>query len=255
MGLTVILITLNEEQRLRACLSSLPRNCEIVVVDSGSTDRTVALAKEYDAKVVQRTFTNFADQKNYAIGLATQPWILAIDADEVLHPDLRNAIESIVLNQKNGTKHAAYRLRRKLVFMDRLMNFGKTNDQPIRLFCRSKALFENPIHERLKVAGIVGKVRKGFIFHHSYRNLEDYFSRFNRYTSRIAEEHWRAGKGASVAHIMVRPWFEFLYRYIVRLGFLDGYPGYIYALNSSLYTLTKYAKTRELARSGGHPPP
>jgi len=244
--LSVVLITLNEEKRLELCLRSLPRGAEVVVLDSGSTDATVALARRNGARVESRAFTNYSEQKNAAIALATRPWVLSLDADEALGPRLSAEIARVTTSQESGV--AGFRLRRRLVFMGRHLRFGKTSDAPLRLFRRGQGRFESAIHEKLVLADTASVGRLGGeLLHYSYEDLSDYFSRFNLYTTRVAENHQREGRAMPVGLLHVlRPWTEFLTRYVLRLGFLDGYPGYTYALLSSLYTYVKYAKLKEL---------
>ncbi len=243
--LSVVIIAYNEEANLERCLKSLPTGAEIVLLDSESSDRTCAIAQSFGAKVYQRPFTHFADQKNAANSFATSTWILALDADEELSPELSRAILAVVTF--SAPKISGYRLRRSLVFMGRRMRFGKTVDKPLRLFRREHASYHGTIHEELRLTqGKKSKLMEGTIWHYSYRDLSDYFVRFNRYTSAIAEQHAREGrKIPSILHVL-RPWFEFVARYFFRLGFLDGYPGYTYALVSSLYAYVKYAKLVEL---------
>ncbi|MEN9834614.1 MAG: hypothetical protein RL011_807 [Pseudomonadota bacterium] len=241
--LSVVLITLNEEARLADCLRSLPSGCEIIVLDSASTDRTVSIARDYGARVETRDFDDFSGQKNAAIALASRPWVLSLDADEVLTLDLQAAIARITSGPEVA---AAFRLTRRLVFQGRRLRFGKAVDHPIRLFKRGSGQFVSAIHERLEINGPIESLH-GEVLHYSYADLTDYFNRFNRYTSRVAENHYNHGHPMpfGIKH-WLRPWTEFLYRYVLRLGFLDGYPGYTYALCSSLYTYIKYAKLREL---------
>ena len=243
LDLSAILITLNEEKRISQVIASLPEGCEIIVLDSGSTDKTVELAKKAGAVVSTRTFDNYADQKNAALSLASRKWILSIDADEVLSQELSEEINSL-LSSSSPPPFKAYRLRRKLIFMEKTMKFGKTSDQPLRLFLRGEAFFENAIHERLNFKGKSSSL-EGNLYHYSYDSMTDYFDRFNKYTSKIASNHFVNGKHVSFLHLL-RPWSEFLNRYVIRLGFLDGYPGYCYALLSSLYAFVKYAKLKEL---------
>jgi glycosyltransferase involved in cell wall biosynthesis len=253
LDLSVAIITFNEESNLPRCLASLPRGCEIIVVDSASTDNTATIAEAAGARVIQRPFTNYAEQKNFALDAASRTWVLSLDADEVLRPELRDAITELAAAPLMPATPVAYHLRRKLVFMNRVMRFGKTVDRPVRLFQRGKARFENPIHERLTFKGRAGVLRSGFLYHYSYRDLEDYFTRFNRYTTRIAAKHSDRGRPIGIIWHLLRPWAEFFYRYILRLGFLDGYPGYTYALNSSLYAFIKYAKVKERALNAREP--
>ena len=254
LDLSVAIITLDEAANLSRCLSSLPPGCEIIVVDSLSTDRTVEIARAAGALIIERPFTNYSEQKNVAIGAATRRWVLSLDADEVLHVALRDAIVTIVEGTSAQSGPVAYRVRRKLVFMNRVMRFGKTTDRPVRLFRRGEARFESPIHERLTFKGRPGSIGAGFLYHYSYRDLEDYFARFNLYTTRIAANHAESGRGISVLGHLLRPWAEFFYRYVIRLGCLDGYAGYTYALNSSLYAYIKYAKAREASHASSEPP-
>ena len=200
------------------------------------------IAKSFGARVFQRPFSNFAEHKNAALNYATRAWVLAIDADEQLDADLRLGIIQTIAN---AGELQAFHVQRRLVFMGRRMHFGKTRDWPVRLFLRSKGRYEGTIHEELKVPGQVGKIRSGLMWHYSYRDLSDYFVRFNRYTTAIAERHMREGKKVAWSGHLLRPWLEFFSRYILRLGFLDGYPGYTYALISSLYAYIKYAKIIE----------
>ncbi len=244
LPLSVAIIAYNEELNLARCLNSLPKGVELLVLDSHSTDKTADIARSFGARVEQRVFTNFAEQKNAVLALATRPWVLAIDADEELSPELRSRITNVV---KTEVSVPGFYLTRRLVFMGRRMRYGKTQDQPLRLFKRELAHYEGSIHEEIKLqTGSPEQLSSGVLWHYSYRDLSDYFQRFNRYTSAIAERHAREGKRVGIWGHVFRPWFEFISRYFLRLGFLDGYPGYTYALISSLYAYVKYAKLREL---------
>jgi glycosyltransferase involved in cell wall biosynthesis len=245
--LSVVIITLNEEKRLTNCLRSLPRGSEVVVLDSGSSDRTEQIAREYGAKFHVRAFTNHAEQKNAALALASRSWILAVDADEVLSKELADEVAKIC--KDSNPSHQAYAIKRKLIFMNRRLNFGKSTDWPVRLFKRNSGSYQSEIHERFVLSsGTAGKLSAS-MDHFSYDSIEDYFERFNWYTSLIAANHVKTGKSTinMMSHLL-RPWFEFVNRYFLRAGFLDGYPGYTYALLSSFYTFVKYAKFRELTR-------
>jgi glycosyltransferase involved in cell wall biosynthesis len=246
LDLSVVIIAYNEEANLPRCLKGLPANVEIIVLDSGSTDRTAAIAQEFGAQVHQRAFTHFAEHKNAALAHATRRWVLAVDADEELDASLREAICEAILKPEAGVQ--AFRIQRRLVFMGRRMHFGKTRDWPVRLFLREQGKYVGSIHEELKVPGRVSRLSRGLLWHYSYRDLTDYFVRFNRYTTAIAERHSAEGKKVPMMGHILRPWIEFFTRYILRLGFLDGYPGYTYALISSLYAYIKYAKILEKRR-------
>lgn len=245
--LSVVIITLNEEGALKNCLESLPR-CEVVVVDSGSSDRTLEIARKYGASVFHREFDNYAAQKNFAVGKANRNWVLSVDADEVLDDGLRRSIAKVVVT--NSSNCRGFRVKRSLVFMGRKLRFGKSKDEPVRLFRKDSASFVDEIHEKVSVKGPVGTLF-GEILHYSYDNLDDYFSRFNLYTQKIAIQHYRQKVRVPLFRHILRPWFEFTYRYVVRLGFLDGLAGYSYALISSLYAFVKYEKLREMYLMNG----
>lgn len=245
LDLSVVIIAYNEESNIERCLKSLPAGADVVVLDSQSQDRTADIARALGARVSQRPFTNFAEQKNAALSLAQRGWILTIDADEELSPELRGEIPTLI--QTSGA--LAYRLDRRLVFMGRRMHFGKTRDRPLRLFRKGSGQYEGAIHEEFILReGTVRFLRGSVLWHYSYKDLSDYFQRFNRYTSAIAAEHAKKGQSVPMLSHLLRPWLEFFSRYVLRLGFLDGYPGYTYALVSSLYAYIKYAKLRELRR-------
>lgn len=253
IDLSVVVITLNEQNRLGRCLSSLPPGVEINVLDSGSVDGTLEVAKGFGAKTETRPFDNYASQKNAALAMATRPWTLSLDADEVLTPELARELAEFVSSGEAKVaagRGEAFRLKRRLCFMGRTMRFGKTADNPVRLFPTGSGKFQFDIHERFQPRdGTVGLARfahGSFIVHHSYEDLSDYFDKFNRYTSRMAgiRANKRPGATLFTAHVL-RPFAEFISRYFLRLGFLDGYPGYCYALLSSLYAFVKYAKAFE----------
>jgi glycosyltransferase involved in cell wall biosynthesis len=239
--LTVVILTYNEEDNLPRALSSIPEDWEILVVDSGSTDATLKIAEKRGANIAQTgPFTHFAVQRNFARQGVLTPWMLFLDADEWMSPKLVASIREAIKN----VEFDGYRLRRRLVFMGRALRFGKAYDAPLRLARTDKAVYVGKIHETMLVSGKVGKL-KGEMLHYSYRDLTDYFARFNRYTSRVAEEHLQLRVPLSRWHYL-RPWLEFFSRYILRLGCLDGAPGYTYALLSSVYAYVKYEKMREV---------
>ena len=249
LPLSIVIITLNEERHLERCLQSLPRGSEVVVLDSGSTDQTEAIARRFGVQFASRAFTTHAAQKNAALVMTSRPWILFIDADEEMTSALRIAIEAVVKGT-GAAEVSGYSVRRRLVFMGRVMHFGRTVDTPLRLIRRNHGVFESDNHESIVMKR--GKVERltAELLHYSYDDLTDYFHRFNDYTSKVAASHKKNGKTApTVALLAMRPWFEFFVRYVLRLGFLDGYPGYCYALVSSFYTFVKYAKLKELAAS------
>jgi len=248
LDLAVVIITYNEEPNLGRCIKSLPPNIEIIVVDSGSTDKTTEIAANLGARIFYRKFDDYAQQKNYAVAQAKRRWILSLDADEVLEEGFTDSL-NIICDQANDDSIIAYRVMRRLVFLGRTMRYGKSTDWPLRLFRNGKAQFSGAIHEKLVLpeGAQVGLVKSGYLLHYSYDSLEDYFSKFNQYTTKIAERRLATSAGKKANSLqMVRPWFEFFVRYFLKLGFLDGYEGYCYAYLSSVYKFVNYAKLREL---------
>jgi glycosyltransferase involved in cell wall biosynthesis len=248
-ALSIVIITLNEENNLRSLLPGIPTGAEIVIVDSGSSDKTSAVAASYDAAFEIRPFDNYATQKNYAMSRATRPWTICLDADERPDADLWAAIGEILSLQPSNT---AFSLQRSLVFLGQKMYFGRTRDRVVRLFRSHTAAYHNEIHETLMVDAAV-KIRPlaGTLWHYSYENLEDYFVKFNHYTSLVAKARKRTHKSSPSTWLMAcRFPAEFTVRYLLKLGFLDGWHGFLWAILGSFYGLIKYAKLRELETQG-----
>lgn len=238
------IIALNESLRLPKLLASLPLGLEVIVVDSFSTDDTVAIAKAHGAKVFQRPFDDYASQKNFAVAKAHNDWVLVMDADETLHIQGDALAAFIAANSPTGRFFGA-KITRRLIFMGKRLRYGRSSDRPLRLFRKSEGQFHGIVHEQVKLpAGKVAKLAGVHIDHTSYEDLTDYFNTFNRFTSLYAAK--KTDGSGFVMHLF-RPLIDFTYRYVFRLGFLDGYPGFTYALISSLYSFVKYAKYFEQA--------
>lgn len=245
--LSLVIITLNEERNLPKLLETVPKFAEVIIIDSGSTDKTTSIANDFGARVEFRAFDNYASQKNYAMSLSTRRWTLLLDADEIPDSNLWQAIGQAISHPT--TQSAAFELKRHLVFMGRKMRFGRTRDTVVRLFKSHSAAYQNEIHEKLIIGSDVSvKLLDGVLWHQSYHDLEDYFSKFNRYTSMMATTRFRDAKVTpSVLVIAARLPVDFLIRYIVKLGFLDGWPGFLWASLSSFYSFIKYAKIKEIS--------
>lgn len=217
------------------------------MIDSGSQDATLAICKEFGATVFTRPFDFHSNQKNFGLLKVSRPWVLCIDADEELNPELCRGIATVCLG---GDFSKCYRLRRRLHFQGKLLRFGKTADRPLRLFPLGSATFHGTIHEELKpVDKVEQTLGDGYLIHRSYRDLTDYFVKFNKYTTRVAERHFEEGhRTPTFGFLALRPLSDFVSRYFLRLGFLDGYAGYAYALISSTYAFVKYAKLVEMTK-------
>ncbi|MBK7141275.1 MAG: glycosyltransferase family 2 protein [bacterium] len=244
--LSVIMITLNEEANLARALSSVNWADEIVVVDSGSTDRTVEIAQSFKAKVFQSAWEGFGRAKQSAADHATGEWLLSLDADEEISPALAIEIKQVI---SSADSYPGYSLPRKTMFLGRwILHCGWYPDHVLRLFKRSAGRFDTAlVHERVLLQGDEGRLT-GEILHYSYPNLELYLEKLNRYTTLGAEESWREGKRANWFHVVVKPPIAFFKHYISKRGFLDGLEGFILCALSAMSVMVKYAKLRHMGR-------
>jgi glycosyltransferase involved in cell wall biosynthesis len=251
--ISIALITLNEEQNLPRTLESVtPLMCdgqgEIIVVDSGSTDRTLEIAQSFGAKVFNEPWKGFAAQKNSAMEKATGEWILQLDADEALEPELA---EEIAAALRESGDRVGFWIPRKNFFLGRWINHGGFYPDPkLRLIRRGAGKFEEyGAHPTIKVAGPTGRLKHALI-HHAYPTLSGYIDHMNSYSSSGAEVAIAKGhRGFSFLDIVVRPKLTFIYNYFFRLGFLDGREGFLLHLYHAGYVSLKYAKAWEISRS------
>lgn len=248
MKISAVIITFNEEDRLPDALSSLEGVAdEIVVVDSYSTDRTLAIARAAQARVWQNRFEDYGQQKNFAMSKAGHEWILNLDADERVSPELKRAIlELKSAAAPAGT--AAFAIKRKTFYLGRwIRHSGWYPDRKIRLFKKSAATWQGRIHEKLLVEGGVARLG-GDILHFTYRDIGDHVGRLNRYASFQAEEIVRRNMKFLLPRLLILPPVTFLRFYGWKLGLLDGFPGLVIATVSSWGTALKYLKAMALKR-------
>lgn len=241
--LSVCVITANEEERLRACLESVAGADEIVVVDAESTDKTAVIAREFTDRVVVRPWPGFAAQKNFALDQATGDWILSLDADEQVTPELRERIAAVL--RADGPADG-YAMPRKNIFWGRWVRHGRLYpDWQLRLFRRGRGRFVAvEVHESVRVDGRVGRLDAPLL-HSSYRDLSDCLARFDRYASLAAEDWIRAGRPARAADIVLRPLGRFLSMYALHGGFLDGWRGFVLAVLYAHYVFVRGVKVWE----------
>ena len=244
--LSVVVITHNEEARLRACLESVAWADQIIVVDSLSDDGTVAIARAFTAEVHRRPWPGYASQKNFGIDQATGDWILILDADERVSTDLREEIQDLL---KGGAEHPVYRVPFKNHLGGRwLAHGGLYPDYHPRLFRRGAARYgEREIHETLRYAGgeRPGRGRlRGAILHLTYADLANYLDKVNRYTSLEADALAAEGHRVRWWHLL-KPVPRFFKLYVRKKGFLDGVPGLASAALLALYPLLVQAKVLE----------
>jgi glycosyltransferase involved in cell wall biosynthesis len=247
--LSVVIITHNEEANIASALESVMPlvthgKGEIIVVDSHSTDRTVEIAQSYGAKIFIEEWKGYAAQKNSAVSKASGAWILSLDADESLNPDLIKEIE----NQLASESNTGFWVPRKNYFLGRWIRHGGFWPDPkLRLIRRELAIFQDRlVHEDMKPTGPTGRLH-GALLHHSYPTLSDYIDHMNRYSSlgaemAVAKEH----RPFSFINIVLRPLATFIYNYFFRLGFLDGREGLLLHLYHAVYVSWKYAKAWEI---------
>jgi glycosyltransferase involved in cell wall biosynthesis len=239
--LSVIVITRNEEAVIRRCLESVAWADEIVVVDSGSSDRTGEICRALGAKVTERSdWPGFGPQKNRALDLATGDWVLSIDADEWLTPELAAEIRAAVAAPGG---HAAFSLPRLSSYCGReIRHSGWWPDDVVRLFRRGAARFSDDlVHERLRVEGAVGRLREP-LRHEAFRSLEQVLDKVNAYSSAGAENLRRQGRRGSLAAAILHGLAAFLRTYVVRRGFLDGREGFMLAVSNAEGAYYRYLK-------------
>ena len=244
MKLSITLITLNSEKNLKSVLEAVSWADEIVLVDSGSTDKTFEIAQKFKAKIVYRAFDSYGSQKNFATQQASNDWILSLDDDEILTPELQKEIQNLDLQ---STDFQGFKIPRSLIFLGKLLRFsGEYKRLILRLFNRKHGNWNAEyVHESVEVNGKVGAL-KHQILHDSYRDLTDYFNKFNKYTSLGAKTLAERGKTASTFKIISRFPTTFLKIYLLKGSCLDGYAGFMWALLTAINPVVKYAKLREL---------
>jgi len=241
--ISVIVITFNEERHIEECLKSVQWADEIIVVDSESNDKTIAIALKYTSKVFVKEWEGYSENKNYALRQVNSEWVFWIDADERVTPELAEEIKQVITKDpdENGFECA-----RKAFFLCKwIKHCGWYPGYVLRLFRHKKARFSNKkVHEGLLLDGKSGRLNNDLL-HFTDDSLEHYLWKFNRYTSFAAEELAERGKKPSILNILFRPLHTWLKMYIFKMGFLDGMQGFILCLLSAGYVAMKYAKLWE----------
>jgi glycosyltransferase involved in cell wall biosynthesis len=244
--LSVIIITKNEGRNIRACLESVTWANEIIVVDSGSQDDTVAICREFTPHVYIHDWPGFGAQKNRALNYASKNWVLSLDADERVSPELRRDIES-VLSEANAVN--AYSIPRLSGYCGRFMRHsGWYPDHVLRLFRRKNAHFSDDlVHERLLVEGSK-KQLKGLLLHYAFENMEEVLHKVNQYSSAGALMMQQRGRQATLSGAVLRGFWSFMRTYVLRAGFLDGREGFMLAVSNAEGTYYRYLKLMLLNR-------
>lgn len=240
MKITAIIPTLNEAIHIEEAINSVLFADEIIIIDSFSTDDTIALAKKYDVKIIQRQFDDYSSQKNYAISQAKHNWIFMLDADEKISPALQQELKDLFAQNLDKV---AYWFHRTDYFMDKKIDFsGWRNDKVIRFFNRDFCRYDGKlVHEEVCFEGQSGFIKERLL-HYPYKNFDHYVNKLNRYAGLQAKMLFEKGKSTNCFHLAVKPFYRFINHYFLKLGFLDGYQGFVIAVLQSYGVFSRYVK-------------
>lgn len=244
--LSVGVITLNEEEAIGPCLESVRWADEIIVCDSGSSDKTLAIARQYTDRVYVDEWRGFSGHKNLCLDRATSPWYLSLDADERVSPELRDRIQAVLADP---AALDGYAVPRRNFFLGReIRRCGWYPDRSIRLFRRERGRFgARAVHEGVEVQGRVGTLDEPLL-HYTYSSLREYLERMNRYSTMAALELRDSGRRFRAWDLLARPPATFARMYVLQGGLLEGWRGLLLSVLYAFYTFAKYAKLWELSR-------
>lgn len=241
---SILVPTFNEERSIRACLETVRWADEIVVVDSFSTDRTVEIAREFTDRILQHEYVNSATQKNWAIPQVAHPWVMIVDSDERVTPELRDEILGVL---ENGRGLDGFRIRRANHFLGKRVRFcGWQHDAVLRLFRRDLGRYlPREVHADVVIeGGRVGWLR-GRLLHYTFDSFEQYLRKFNRYTTWASGDRAKRTRQVRWHHLALRPAWRFFRQYVLQLGFLDGLTGLVICSLAAHSVFLKYAKLWE----------
>ena len=242
MQVSVTMITKNEEEGIRASLESVRWASEIIVVDSGSTDRTVEIAREFTSRVVHHEFTDFASQKNYADSLVSNNWILNLDADERVTPELAEEIAALPEEGPTG-----YFISRRNQFQGRwIRHCGWFPDFKLRLIRKDAGKWDGRVHETIHLSTGRTVELKGMIDHYTYKNFDRYLASTHQFSRLAALQMSEKGRSAGILDLIFRPPAVFIKKYILQLGFLDGSPGFVISVMSAYGIFLRFCYLREM---------
>ena len=246
-AVSIVIIAKNEEKRLEDCLKSAAWAAEIVVIDDMSTDRTVEIAKKYTDKIFQRAMDIEGRQRNFGYEKATQPWVLSLDADERVTPELAEEIRQIILKKED--ENVCYAIPIKtFIGQEWIRGAGYYPAAKTRMFRYGKFRYEEArVHPRAIYEGKCG-ILKGDILHYSCRDLEHWISKFNRETTLEADKWVQDGRKVSMANSLRKTFDRFFKNYFMKGGISDGFPGFLMSVFHGLYQLFAYAKYREMKK-------
>ena len=244
--LSVVVIACNEANEIDDCLRSVDWADEIVVVDSGSTDQTIEIARRYTDRVVHRPWTGYADQKNFAVAQTAHDWVLSLDADERVSEALALEVRTLLAQPP---RHAGFYISRRNFFLGRPIRYaGWSPDTVLRLFDRRTGRFEpRAVHESVRIEGSTGRLQHPII-HYSYRTLSAFHERAGRYAHLAATQMHVEGKRFRLLDLLTRPVWTFLKMYVIRQGWREGMHGLLLCSLYAYYTFLKYARLWEMKR-------
>lgn len=242
--ISACIITLNEEDNIKTCLSSLNFVDEIILVDSGSTDQTLKIAEEFTkVKIFYRKFDNYINQKNFCIEQTSHEWILSLDADEEVSENLKSEIQNLNLDESMD----GYFIPRLTYYLGKwIYHSGWYPNFQLRFFKKSKGKFAGIlVHETVQISGQVHHL-KNPLHHYSYKNISDHLKFIDRYSDLCADEKFKKGKNSGVFIAIIKSVWKFIFMYFIKFGFLDGKVGLIISILGSYYNFLKYIKIYEL---------
>lgn len=246
MSLSVGVLTFNSEKHIKQVLESVEGIAnQIVVLDSGSEDRTLDIVKGFGTEVHFRPFDNFVNQKNYLLSLCRCDWVLFLDDDEVVSEELSKSIKEAI---SKNSEFSGYRFNRLTNYLGRWIRHAWNPDYQLRLARRKKCRWVGDmVHERLEVNGKVGTLR-GELLHYSYESVSQHLRKIDLYSTLYAEGVYEKGKRFSLFKLLTSPAGSFFRRYVLKRGFLDGFEGFVLSVMASYYSFLKYLKLWEIER-------
>ncbi|MFC1674353.1 glycosyltransferase family 2 protein [Candidatus Omnitrophota bacterium] len=247
-NLSVVVLTKNEESRIAKCLESVKWADEIIVVDDESQDKTAEICRHYTDKVFIRKMDIEGRHRNWAYAQAKNPWVLSLDADETVSPELKDEIEGVL---KGGPKENGFTIPRRNYIGDYWVRYGGWYPSPqLKLFRKDKFRYEEVgVHPRAFMDDPCGHL-KGDIIHYSYRDICDFLTKLNNQTTREAQKWYGQNKPMRLGRFLWRSYDRFMRTYVGRKGYRDGFIGFVIAYFAALYQFLSYLKYREIVRSG-----
>lgn len=252
-GLSVIVLTQDSASTLDACLRSVAFADEVLVVDSGSQDRSLAIARAHGARIKRQPWLGYTEQRNAALAFCRHTWVLSVDSDEEISPELAQEIQATL---HSDSPHTGYRIPERVRFFKRWLRYGGTYPgEHLILFRRRGARYGHGpanVHEGIQIQGSVGHLR-GFKLHHAYPDFGRTLRKINRYTSLEAQGRWQRGQRASLYGVLWRPFERFFKNYVLKAGFLDGWEGFLYCYLTAHYSFITHIKLYEFQVNGTAP--